>query len=75
MFNNNCLRYIAVRNTTKYLTGRYNVWSLINYSEGKKTAANITYLQLALRCGLMTLYYKFKSKILWEREAIKYVRT
>lgn len=45
----------------------------MNYAEGRKNIPEITYYQLAFKFGLMMLYYKFKSEIFWEIEAIKYV--
>lgn len=38
--------------------------SFMNYAEGKTNVAKIIYYQLAFKCGLMTLNYKFKSEIL-----------
>lgn len=67
--------YMEARNITKYLIGRYNALSFINYAEGKKNVAEIIYYQLAFKCSLMTLHYKFKSELFWEIEAIKHVGT
>lgn len=54
---------MEARNITKHLIGRYNALSFINYAEGKKNVAEIIYYQLAFKCGLMTLHYKFKSEL------------
>lgn len=45
------------------LNWRYSALSFINYIEGKKNVAEIIYYQLAFKCGLMTLHYKFKSEL------------
>lgn len=37
--------------------------SFMNHAKGKKKVAKFIYEQLSFKCGLMTLYCKFKSKI------------